>query len=75
MRIVPFLEANNDLECVLDDVVNDADCIVITRPDAEDMVVMPISYFNSLMETMHLIRSPSNATHLKKSIAQYKADQ
>lgn len=75
MRRVSFTEAENGLKSVLDGVVNDADCTVITRRDAEDTVVMSLSYYNSLMETMHLIRSPANATHLNKSIAQYNVGQ
>ncbi len=34
---------------------------------------MSLDYYNSLMETVHLLRSPANAEHLNKSIAQYKA--
>ncbi len=73
MRIVSFTEARNSLKAVLDNVVNDADTTVITRRDAEDAVVMSLDYYNSLMETVHLLRSPANAEHLNRSIAQYKA--
>ena len=73
MRIVSFTEARNNLKSVLDSVVNDADTAVITRRDAEDAVVMSLDYYNSLMETVHLLRSPANAEHLKRSIAQFKA--
>lgn len=73
MRIVSFTEARNNLKSVLDYVVNDADTAVITRRDAEDAVVMSLDYYNSLMETVHLLRSPANAEHLQRSIAQFKA--
>jgi len=73
MRIVSFTEARNSLKAVLDNVVNDADTTVITRRDAEDAVVMSLDYYNSLMETVHLLRSPANAEHLNRSITQYKA--
>lgn len=72
MRIVSFTEARNSLKTVLDDVVNDANTTIITRRDAEDAVVMSLDYYNSLMETVHLLRSPANAAHLHGSIAQYK---
>lgn len=72
MRIVTFTEARNGLKDVLDQVVNDADCTVITRRDSEDAVVMSLDYYNSLMETVHLLRSPANAEHLRKSIEQYR---
>ncbi|NRP53023.1 MULTISPECIES: type II toxin-antitoxin system Phd/YefM family antitoxin [unclassified Marinobacterium] len=73
MRIVSFTEARNGLKAVLDSVVNDADTTVITRRDSEDAVVMSLDYYNSLMETVHLLRSPNNAAHLNRSIAQYRA--
>lgn len=73
MKIVSFTEARNSLKAVLDGVVNDADTTVITRRDSEDAVVMSLDYYNSLMETVHLLRSPANAEHLNRSIAQFKA--
>lgn len=75
MRVVSFTEARNGLKGVLDHVIEDADTTVITRRDAEDAVVMSLDYYNSLMETVHLLRSPANAAHLAKSIEQYKAGQ
>lgn len=73
MRIISFSEARNGLKSVLDRVVNDADCTVITRRDSEDAVVMSLDYYNSLMETVYLLKSPANAEHLSKSIEQYRA--
>ncbi|HEX5792538.1 MAG TPA: type II toxin-antitoxin system prevent-host-death family antitoxin [Rheinheimera sp.] len=73
MKVVSFTEARNSLKAVLDAVVNDADATVITRRDSDDAVVMSLDYYNSLMETVHLLRSPANAAHLQRSIAQFKA--
>jgi antitoxin YefM len=72
MRIVSFSEARNSLKTVLDHVVEDADYTIITRRDAEDAVVMSLEYFNSLLETVYLLKSPANAAHLERSIAQFK---
>ena len=75
MRIISFTEARKKLKAVLDAVANDADCTVITRRDAEDAVVMSLEYYNSLMETVYLLKSPANAAHLSRSIAQFQASQ
>ena len=75
MRVVTFTEARNNLKTVLDHVVDDADYTVITRRDAEDTVVMSLDYFNSLLETVHLLKSPANAAHLARSIEQYRSRQ
>lgn len=73
MRVINFSEARNQLKRLLDQVVNDADYTIISRRDAEDAVVMSLEQFNGLMETVHLLKSPANATHLAKSIQQYHA--
>lgn len=72
MNIVNFSEARNHLKSVLDQVVADVDCTIISRRDADDAVVMSLDHYNSLMETVHLLKSPANAAHLEKSIAQYR---
>ena len=75
MTVINYTEARNNLKSVLDGVVNDADYTVISRRDAEDTVVMSLEYFNSMQETLYLLRSPNNAEHLRKSIAQYRDGQ
>jgi len=75
MRIVTFSQARNSFKSVLDRVIEDADCTIITRRDSQDAVVMSLEYFNGLMETVHLLESPANAAHLQKSIDQYRAGE
>jgi antitoxin YefM len=75
MQTITFSDARNQLKQVLDRVAADADYTVITRRDAADAVVMSLDSFNSLMETVHLLRSPANAEHLARSIAQYRQGQ
>jgi antitoxin YefM len=72
MRVMNFTDARNKLKKVIDQVVADADFTVITRRDSPDAVVMSLDTFNSIMETAHLLRSPANARHLARSIAQYR---
>jgi len=72
MHVVNFTEARNNLKRILDEVVEDADYTIINRRDAADTVVMSLGSFNSLMETVHLLKSPANLTHLEKSITQYQ---
>lgn len=73
MKVINYSDARNQLKTVLDQVAEDAEYTIITRRDAEDAVVMSLSQFNSLMETVHLLKSPANAAHLANSIAQYRA--
>ena len=73
MRIVTYSEARSSLKAVLDTVHDDADVTVISRRDGADAVVMSFDYYQSIMETIHLLSNPANAAHLSKSIAQHKA--
>ena len=72
MRVFNFSEARNNLKRVIDQVVNDADYAVISRRDDADAVVMSLDTFNSLMETVHLLKSPANAAYLARSIEQLR---
>ena len=73
VNIVNFSEAGKNLKSVIDTVANDKNCTVIVRRDAEDFVIMSKSYYDSLMETVYLLRSPANAQHLEEVIAEYQA--
>lgn len=73
MRVIMFSKARNNLKTVLDQVSDDADYTIIKRRDSEDAVVMSWDTFNSYMETVYLLQSPANASHLAQSIEQYQA--
>lgn len=75
MKVVTYSEARNNLKRIFDRVVDGADYTVITRQDAEDTVVMSLDSFNSLLETVRLLKSPANAAHLARSIEQFKQGQ
>ena len=75
MRIVNFRETGDSLASVIDQAINDADYTVVTRDGEGDAVVMSLEYFSGLLETVHLLKSPANAAHLEKSIAQYREGQ
>lgn len=72
MHIVNFSDARNNLKGLIDRVVEDADYTVIARRDAPNAVIVSQEYFDSMMETVHLLKAPANAAHLQKSITQYR---
>ncbi|WP_201595253.1 type II toxin-antitoxin system Phd/YefM family antitoxin [Psychrobacter vallis] len=73
MKIISFSEAKRDFQAVLDTVIDDADPLIIGRQNDSDAVIMSLAHYNSLMETLYLLKSPANAAHLAESIAQYQA--
>ena len=70
LQVVSFSEARQSFKAVLDRVEADADVTLITRRDASSAVLMSLETYNSLMETVHLLRSPANAAHLQQSLEQ-----
>jgi len=72
MRTVHFTDARSNLKTIIDQVVNDADVTLITRRDAPNAVVMSQDHYDSLMETVHLLRLPANVAHLERSMAQLR---
>ncbi|MCU0807785.1 MAG: type II toxin-antitoxin system prevent-host-death family antitoxin [Candidatus Contendobacter sp.] len=76
MKIVTYSHARNALKSVLDDVLQDADVTIISRRDAEgDAVIMSLNYYNSIMETLHLLSTPANAAALARAIEQDRTGQ
>ena len=74
MKVVTYSHARQALKSILDDVQQDADVTIISRRDTEgDAVVMSLDYYNSMMETLHLLSTPSNAEALARAIRQDKA--
>ena len=73
MRTINFSDARRQFKEVLDRVVDDADITIITRRDADDVVLMSLSEYNSWKETEYLLSSPANARRLLESIAQLNA--
>ncbi|KSW26087.1 MULTISPECIES: type II toxin-antitoxin system Phd/YefM family antitoxin [unclassified Pseudomonas] len=70
MRVVNFSYARNNLKKLIEDVVDGEDFIVISRRDAPNAVLLSLDSFNSLMETVHLLKSPANAARLARFLAQ-----
>ncbi len=70
VQVVSFSEAWESFKAVLDRVEADADVTLITRRHAKGAVLMSLDTYNSLMETVHLPRSPANAAHLQRSLEQ-----
>jgi antitoxin YefM len=52
----------------LDKSSNDKVSIVVTRSKGEDVIVLPMSEYNSLEETAYLLKSPANAEHLFRGV-------
>jgi len=68
MDVVTYSDARANLKDVMDRVVEDKTEIVVTRQKAEAVVMVSLSEWNSISETLHLLSSPKNAERLRRAI-------
>jgi antitoxin YefM len=66
---VSLSELTKNLPQLMDRASADRETILVQRDDAEAMVMLSLPEFESLMETVHLLRSPANAKRLTEALA------
>jgi antitoxin YefM len=64
MDAIPYSAARKRLNETMERVVQDREPVVIVRQKGEPVVMMSLDDYNSIMETLHLLRSPKNAERL-----------
>jgi antitoxin YefM len=73
MDAITYTDLRQNLKTYMDKVFQDHDPLIITRKNNENVVLLSVSEYNSLLETNYLLSNEANGEHLKKSIAQHKA--
>ena len=68
MAHVSYTELRNNLASYMDEVCDDRTPLFVTRQNARTVVLMAEDEYESLMETVHLLKSPANAVRLLRSI-------
>lgn len=72
MDTINFSDARKSLSSVIDDVTENANYTLIKRRQKPDAVLMSLDFFNGMMETLHLLSNPHNASHLMRGIEAHK---
>jgi antitoxin YefM len=70
MQAISNTEAREHLDAMIEKVVADRAPLAITRERGEGAVLISASEWASIEETLHLLRSPTNAKRLLASIAE-----
>ena len=68
MKPTTYSELRANLAQSMDMVCENHEPMVITRQKAEPVVLISLEDYNSIQETLYLMRSPKNAERLLKSI-------
>jgi antitoxin YefM len=75
MDVLTFSDTRARLKEVMDQVVTDHAPVVVTRQKAEAVVMVSLSDWNSMEETVRLLSSPANAQRLAEAIAELDAGE
>jgi antitoxin YefM len=67
---VSYTELRANLAGFMEEVCNTRDALLVTRQGARSVVMISEEDYEGLMETVHLLRSPANASRLLESIEQ-----
>jgi antitoxin YefM len=65
---ISYAELRNNLASYMDDVCENRTPLFVTRQNARNVVLMSEDDYEGLMETVHLLTSPTNAARLLRSI-------
>ncbi len=68
-----YTEFRTRLKKFLDTVESDNETLIIKRGSGKGTVMISLDEYNSIMETVHLLSSKSNADRLYESIRQMKS--
>jgi antitoxin YefM len=69
MTHIPYTEFRRHLVKYMEEACDSRAPLHVTRQNARSVVVLSEEEYDSIMETLHLLRSPRNAEHLMRSIA------
>ena len=64
-----YTQARTQLATLLDKVVNNREIVIIQRRGSDDVALIAADELISLLETVHLLRSPKNAERLLTALA------
>ncbi len=63
-----YTNLRKNLAAVLDETIEDRGVVIVTRPGKEDVAILAASELASMLETLHLLKSPANAAKLLAAI-------
>jgi antitoxin YefM len=73
MQTITLKDAKRNLPRLVEQVLADAEPLIVVTDQGDQVVLMPLDEFNSWKETLYLLSNPANAAHLRRSIAEAEA--
>jgi len=70
-----YTEFRTNMKQFLDRVENDNEILILKRSKGEGTVMLSLSEYNSIMETLYLLGNKTNAEWLRESLKQMRAGE
>ncbi len=72
METITYSDARGNFRKTMDKVCEDHTPVVVTRQNKPAVVMMSLADYNSIEETLYLLRNPRNAERLLQSVSNVK---
>ena len=72
MQVVPYSHLRKNMKSFMDRVCDNHEALIVTRKENNNLVMLSMEDYNSLIETNYLLANEANAKHLKRSFKQIK---
>lgn len=73
MDVMSFSDARANFKAVMDHVVDDRSPVIVTRQKAEAVVMVSLSDWNAMAETLQVLSTPANADRLRQAVRELDA--
>ena len=73
MQVVNYSDFRSHLKANLDQVSQDNETVIVSRPRNENVVVISLKEYNAMQETLHLLSSDKNRERLLEAVERDKA--
>ncbi len=74
MGALNYSDFRANLKAVMARVVADREPVLVTRPNAESIVVVSLADWSAMEETSRLLSTATNASRLLEAIGEFEAD-
>jgi antitoxin YefM len=68
MDAISYSTARKNMVQTMDRVCDNHEAVIITRQKARPVIMMSLEDYNSIEETLHLLKNPANARRLAQAI-------
>ena len=70
-----YTRARNNFADIIERVCADHTSVVVTRQKQKSVVIISFEDYNAMEETLYSLKSPRNATRLKRAINDFEANK